>query len=80
MPCFRMEMQADKIAPAKPLRLAGRIPAEGIISLWCPVAPRLAREWQPAAISAWVPGLHGSEAVVALAAAVIAAAASVSWL
>ena len=47
--------------------------------LFIPVAPWFVWEWLPDVIRAWVYRLRGSEAVAALAAAVIAAAAVLAF-
>ncbi len=59
---------------------SGRIPAGDIFSFSRPAAPWFAWEWLSDVIFAWVYRLRGLEAVVALAAAVIAAAAVLLFL
>jgi hypothetical protein len=58
----------------------GRIPARDIFSFSRPAAPWFAWEWLSDVIFAWVYRLRGLEAVAALAAAVIAAAAVLLFL
>ncbi len=59
---------------------SGRIPARDIFSFSRPAAPWFAWEWLSDVILAWAYRLRGLEAVVALAAAVIAAAAVLLFL